>query len=163
MTTQEYLLARKRGQLKKDTPEDIARKEREAVLQRQAEEKHQQWKHGVKQVQEYQQKVADEMHEMGKAFARTADDVDMNDRLKVVARKEDPMLDYIMQKEVKSNKQAVKPIYKGSFPPNRLNIRPGYRWDGVDRSNGFEKQWFERQNSRKAQDEEAYKWSVADM
>lgn len=56
-----------------------------------------------------------------------------------------------------------KPRYEGSFMPNRFGIRPGYRWDGVDRSNGYEKKWFEAQNSKKAVEEEAYKWSIADM
>jgi hypothetical protein len=56
-----------------------------------------------------------------------------------------------------------KPKYEGSFPPNRFGIPPGYRWDAVDRSNGYEKQWFEKQNSRQAVEEEAYKWSTADM
>ena len=56
-----------------------------------------------------------------------------------------------------------KPKYEGSYLPNRFGIPPGHRWDGVDRSNGYEKQWFERQNSRQAVEEEAYKWSTADM
>ena len=56
-----------------------------------------------------------------------------------------------------------KPKYEGSFLPNRFGIPPGHRWDGVDRSNGYEKQWFERQNSRRAIEEEAYKWSTSDM
>lgn len=163
MTTQEYLLARKKGRLKKDTPEDIARKEREAALQQQAEEKHQQWKHGVKQVQDYKRKAASDAHEMGKAFTRTADDADMNAHLKMAARKEDPMLEYLVKKDTKGSKMPVKPVYKGSFPPNRLDIRPGYRWDGVDRSSGFEKRWFEHQNNKRAHNEDAYKWSVSDM
>jgi hypothetical protein len=56
-----------------------------------------------------------------------------------------------------------KPKYEGSFLPNRFGIPPGHRWDGVDRSNGYEKQWFEKQNARRAIDEEAYKWSTSDM
>ncbi|KAG0725498.1 BUD13 [Chionoecetes opilio] len=163
MTTQEFLTARKHGRLKKDTPEELARKERESVLQQQAEEKHQQWKHGVKQVQDYKKKIASDMHEMGKSLTRTADDVDMNTHLKMVSRREDPMLEYITKKDTKTDKGAVKPVYKGSFPPNRLDIRPGYRWDGVDRSCGFEKRWFEHQNNKRAHNEDAYKWSVSDM
>ena len=52
---------------------------------------------------------------------------------------------------------------KGPFPPNRFGIRPGYRWDGVNRSNGFEKALFARESNRKATAEESYKWTVEDM
>lgn len=58
---------------------------------------------------------------------------------------------------------VVKPQYEGEFMPNRFGIRPGYRWDGVDRSNGYEKKWFQVQNAKHAQQEEVYKWSTEDM
>lgn len=58
---------------------------------------------------------------------------------------------------------TVKPTYQGTFPANRFGIRPGFRWDGVNRSNGFEKAWFRQQSNQKAVADEAYKWSVEDM
>lgn len=66
----------------------------------------------------------------------------------------------------KPNNVAKKPTpkYRGPpAPPNRYNILPGSKWDGVDRSNGFEKKYYESITARKAHEAEAYKWSVEDM
>ena len=48
-------------------------------------------------------------------------------------------------------------------PPNRHGIRPGRHWDGVDRSNGFERDLFKRQTELKRRDQEAYMWAQGDM
>ena len=61
-------------------------------------------------------------------------------------------------------KKKMLPQYQGPQPPpNRYGILPGYRWDGVDRSNGFEGRLMTQGASKKALEEEAYKWSTEDM
>ncbi len=47
--------------------------------------------------------------------------------------------------------------------PNRYNIKPGRHWDGVDRSNGFERDMFKIQNERQARQAEDYAMSAMDM
>ena len=59
---------------------------------------------------------------------------------------------------------AAKPMYKGPPPkPNRYGIRPGYRWDGIDRGNGFESRVLASIYSKARKKEEAYRISCADM
>jgi hypothetical protein len=48
-------------------------------------------------------------------------------------------------------------------PVNRYSLRPGRHWDGVDRSNGFEKEMFKMLNQRNAQELEARMWAQEDM
>lgn len=42
-------------------------------------------------------------------------------------------------------------------------IPPGYRWDGVDRSTGFEDTFLLQQNQSKSRAAEAHAWATEDM
>ena len=143
---------------------DKEKAERVAKLQ----EAYQKWNKGLKQGETQTTQVAEAIHEMSKPLARFADDEDLERLLREQDREGDPMAAYMAKKKVKSGGdgkgKAARPVYKGpAAAPNRFGILPGYRWDGVDRSTGYEKMYFEKQNSAVALQEEAYKWSVSDM
>ncbi|KAI9704540.1 MAG: Pre-mRNA-splicing factor cwc26 [Bogoriella megaspora] len=91
--------------------------------------------------------------------ARKADDYGMNRELKEQERWNDPALGFLAKKEKKKSKTG-KPLYKGAAVPNRYGIRPGHRWDGVDRGNGFEKKWFAARNRKKDLQELEYAWQM---
>lgn len=161
--------------------------EKEMEKMRRAEERkaiYDRWGKGLKQIADSNERAADEKHEHSKPLARYANDADLDDYLKEQYREGDPMAEYFQNKSkekgggpseyifngntiathtIRSISLSAKPIYQGSFAENRFNIRPGYRWDGVDRSNGYEKKWFQVQSQKKATEEEAYKYSVEDM
>uniref|UniRef100_A0A250Y3E7 BUD13 homolog n=1 Tax=Castor canadensis TaxID=51338 RepID=A0A250Y3E7_CASCN len=124
-----------------------------------------QWGKGLAQSRQQQQNVEDAMKEMQKPLARYIDDEDLDRMLREQEREGDPMASFIKKNKAKEDKnKKVRPRYNGPAPPpNRFNIWPGYRWDGVDRSNGFEQKRFARLASKKAVEELAYKWSVEDM
>ncbi|KAJ3338294.1 bud site selection protein [Gonapodya sp. JEL0774] len=126
----------------------------EAELERQM-----QWGRGLAQMREAENRAKQLSGGGALPMARYADDRDMNEAMKVVDRWGDPMAGMV-RKKVKVN----RPVYKGPLPaPNRFGIAPGYRWDGVDRSNGFESDFFKRKNDKIALREEAHKWSAEDM
>ncbi|XP_071316510.1 BUD13 homolog [Trachinotus anak] len=128
------------------------------------DEKYAQWGKGLAQSQMHQQKLEDALHEAQKPLARHYDDEDLDRMLREQEREGDPMAAMLRRKKARSTKTQEKPRYKGPAPPpNRFNILPGYRWDGVDRSNGFEQKRYMRMADKKAGQEAAYKWSVEDM
>lgn len=100
------------------------------------------------------------------SFARTADDEEMNRELKERQRWNDPMAQFMDSTggsgaggKGKKGK-GRKPQYTGAAPPNRYGIRPGYRWDGVDRSNGFEAERFKAINRRERNKGLDYAWQM---
>ena len=107
------------------------------------------------------QRLADAKH---MALARKADDEEMNRELKEQQRWNDPMAQFMTQLNTtawgKKNKRKGKPVYVGPAPPNRYGIRPGYRWDGVDRGNGFENERFKVLNRRERNKGLEYAWQM---
>lgn len=152
---------RKTGK-RRNLEEEAKQKQEEDERTAQRQEKYSKWGKGLKQVEEQMENLQQALHVVSKPLARYADDKDLDQHLRNQEREGDPMLEYIRSKKTQDTTRS-KPKYEGSFLPNRFGIPPGHRWDGVDRSNGYEKQWFERQNSRRAIEEEAYKWSTSDM
>eukprot|EP01086_Lenisia_limosa_P002386 TRINITY_DN1543_c0_g1_i1.p1 TRINITY_DN1543_c0_g1~~TRINITY_DN1543_c0_g1_i1.p1 ORF type:complete len:322 (-),score=56.50 TRINITY_DN1543_c0_g1_i1:23-988(-) len=140
-----------------------------------------QWgRSGVVQRLSAEEKRQQDLKEMQKPMARYADDEDLNKWQKEQQHWGDPMLemnkedaDDGMEEELwkgttkddgEKKPEKKRPLYTGpAGPPNRYKIRPGYRWDGVDRSNGFEATMFKNSNKAELRRKEHYKWSVEDM
>ena len=98
-------------------------------------------------------------------FARYADDKEMNDEMKETERWGDPMLGMVSSGGGRGGgaKKGQRPKCKHSAPKNRFGIPPGYRWDGVDRTNGFEGRLLRQGKEGEAAAEARYKWAVEDM
>ena len=59
--------------------------------------------------------------------------------------------------ELKPKKQ------KHNIPPNRFGILPGPEWDGVDRSNGAERRYFQKLSQEEAEKELRYLHDVDNL
>lgn len=97
---------------------------------------------------------------------RYADDPTLERERKMKILADDPMAAYMMKKvqAARAHLKPEKPEYKGPPPrPNRFNIRPGYRWDGIDRGNQWEARWFKKQGEMISRKEEYNSWSMADL
>ncbi|KAI4287297.1 MAG: hypothetical protein L6R35_003448 [Caloplaca aegaea] len=91
--------------------------------------------------------------------ARYADDAELNEELKEKHRWNDPAAQFL-PKTKKGKSVTGKPLYAGPSVPNRYGIRPGHKWDGVDRGNGFEKEYFAAKNRRRDLKELDYAWQL---
>jgi pre-mRNA-splicing factor CWC26 len=147
------------------------------------------WGKGTAQKKEIEN-IKDELIQLAsQPFARTADDPQLEKLRKSKIRSEDPFAEYFSEKKRKyeddegseddgdtgkgrkrkdragnTERKSNKPLYKGpNSVPNRFGIRPGYRWDAIDRSNGFESKLFTAISEKEAFNEDSYKWAVADM
>ena len=78
-------------------------------------------------------------------LARYADDAELNQNLKERERWNDPAAGFL-EKKGGGGTVNERPLYKGPAAPNRYGIRPGHRWDGVNRGTGFEKEYFAARN-----------------
>ncbi|XXG77950.1 hypothetical protein AAC387_Pa08g1996 [Persea americana] len=147
-------------------------------------EKKLEWGKGLAQKREAEARELELEMEKDKPFARTRDDPELDKMLKERIRWGDPMAHLVKRKqpdlilEDLGDDEKMKEsgffipqtipshswIKRGLDPPgNRYGIRPGRHWDGVDRSTGYEKEMFKRQNEKRATEREAYLWSVSDM
>ena len=97
-------------------------------------------------------------------LARGKDDEGMNAEMRAQERWNDPMAQFLGGTDAKdgSRKGAKgrRPVYKGAAAPNRYGIRPGYRWDGVDRGNGFEAERFKAINRKQMNKGLEYAWQM---
>lgn len=93
-------------------------------------------------------------------LARTAEDEAMNEELKDQQRWNDPAAEFLTKPAGGGVSKTGKPLYKGGFQPNRYGIRPGHRWDGVDRGTGFEKEWFAARNRKGRMENLEYEWQM---
>ena len=114
--------------------------------------------------QEERRERLDEMKTSG--VGRGAGDEGMNEEMRQVERWGDPMKGLLASKAEKKEAVGVatgnsrKKTYKGPSEPNRYGILPGYRWDGVDRGNGFERKWFAARNERESRKALSYAWEM---
>ncbi|EJD00676.1 uncharacterized protein FOMMEDRAFT_136106 [Fomitiporia mediterranea MF3/22] len=137
---------------------EAARKKRE---REEKEAQKMEWGKGVVQREDAAKRAEQLEKEKKRDLAVYADDRELNEEQKSTMRWNDPAAQFLTKKRSKGPR---KPEYTGPPPPpNRFGIKPGYRWDGVDRSNGFEKKFFQKQNERRRRGLESYQWSVDEM
>ena len=88
-------------------------------------------------------------------FIRYADDERLNAQQRTQPRWDDPARHFLPEL------QPAKPKHRTT--ENRFDIDPGKKWDGVDRSNGFEKKLFQKRASKQVIKGLEYQYGVEDF
>lgn len=108
--------------------------------------------------------------EKNSKFARYEDDEELNDRQRGAVRWGDPMAGLVAGKSQGTTAAATTtklPPSKRRCPhapvPNRFGILPGFHWDGVDRSNGFEARVVQSRYDKRQNELLAYRVGCDDM
>lgn len=142
-----------------------ARKEAEAKARKEKEELDLQ--KGEVQLAERAKRKEDLEEARFMTVARGVDDVEMNDELKQRERWNDPAAAFLSTGTkdgggARLGKRGAKgrKRYNGAAAPNRYGIMPGWRWDGVDRGNGWEGERFKGLNRQKRNKEMSFQWEM---
>lgn len=146
-----------------------------------AEKKEREAAMGDVQLRQKEQAKADLEEAKFMRFERTADDTELNEQQKEELRWDDPMAAYMVERAAEKEAEELaknprqrrkakddadapamvqKKVYMGAAAPNRYGIKPGWRWDGVDRGNGFEKEWFQARGKKQRNENLEYQWAM---
>ena len=142
--------------------------EQEQALEQQAQQERA-WAAGAQQQREQQALARRLEEERERPLAQHAHDADIDAAMRSQARWGDPAAAFAAARSKRAEGEAAsegaaRPRYRGPAPPpNRFGIEPDYLWDGVDRSNGFERRLLAAQAGATARAEQRYLWRVADM
>jgi pre-mRNA-splicing factor CWC26 len=134
------------------------------------------WGKGAVQKKEIVDKQQELLEISQEPFARTIDNPKLERHKKQIIRDGDPMAEFMAKEarkraaqedsivEVGVEKLIRRPLYTGPGAlPNRFEMKPGYRWDAINRGNVFEHKLLTRVNDKQSLREDEYKWSVSDL
>ncbi|EDO05151.1 Pre-mRNA-splicing factor of RES complex family protein [Babesia bovis T2Bo] len=119
------------------------------------------WGKGLVQKADLEAQAQEELKISKQPLNRYDIDEDYDQQLKERTRWSDPINDTSSVTNEDQPDNVPKCRFTGL--PNRFNIQPGYRWDGVIRGNGYEERWFKARARTAAKEQEYYLNNIADM